>query len=200
MSAPAAATAELRERIDHALAVADRILGDVGPLDLDRPTPCPGWDLRALLAHLVGGVAEMAGLVVAAAAPASLPAGAVAAVPLDPANPLTAWPAAVAADRVAWAEPSVHDGVVAFSFGSVPAPMAAMIHLTELTVHAIDVAVAIGRTDLVDEALAAGLLRSMHELGGIDGFRIPGMFGAEVAVAADAPAHVRLLGYVGRQV
>lgn len=87
-----------------------------------------------------------------------------------------------------------------FPFGTVPAPMAAMIHLTELTVHAIDVAVAIDRLDLVDDASAAALLRSMHELGGIDGFRVPGMFGAAVDVPADAPAHRRLLAYVGRNV
>ncbi len=50
----------------------------------------------------------------------------------------------------------------------------------------------------------SGTLRNLaewagHAMGGIDGFRVPGMFGSEVACPGAAPAHVRLLAYVGRQ-
>lgn len=200
MSAPAVPATDLVARIDRALAVADRIVGVVGAADHGRTTPCPEWDVRELLAHLVGGVAEMAGMVVAASAgPAPLgDRDSALAIEVDPLDPVAAWPAAVVADRAAWSRPGAIDGAVAFSFATLPGPMAAMVHLTELVVHPIDLAVAIGREDLIDEDLAAGLLRSMHELGGIDGFRVPGMFGPEVAVDHDAAAHRRLLAFVGR--
>ena len=62
-----------------------------------------------------------------------------------------------------------------------------------------DLAVATGREDLVDQQLCVALLELMHGMGGIDGFRIPGVFGPEVPVPAQAPNHRRLLAYAGRR-
>jgi uncharacterized protein (TIGR03083 family) len=36
------------------VADAGSLVDRIGPADLARPTPCAGWDLRALLAHLIG--------------------------------------------------------------------------------------------------------------------------------------------------
>lgn len=187
-----AAALDLVVRIERALAAAGRVVAAVAPADLARPTPCPDWDVRALLAHLVGGVAEMATMV------GTEPGGRDATVAVDHLDPASAWAAAAAADRTAWRRADALEGTVTFSFATLPAPLAAMIHLTELTVHPIDLAVAIGQEELIDQDLAIELLRSMHELGGIDGFRVPGMFGAELAAEPGAPAHRRLLAYVGR--
>jgi uncharacterized protein (TIGR03086 family) len=74
------------------------------------------------------------------------------------------------------------------------------VHLTELLVHGVDIAVAIDRPDLADDELCGELLATMQAMGGIDTFRGPGVFGPEVAVADDEPAHRRLLAYVGREV
>ena len=43
-------------RREHAEALhdLDGVVSWIGPADLSRPTPCAGWDLRDLLAHLVG--------------------------------------------------------------------------------------------------------------------------------------------------
>lgn len=54
------------------------------------------------------------------------------------------------------------------------------------------------REDLVDQELCEELLATMDQLGGIDAYRVPGVFGPEVAVPRAAPAHRRLLGYLGR--
>jgi uncharacterized protein (TIGR03086 family) len=43
-------TALLRD----ALAAERAVLSGIGDADLARPTPCTGWDLRALVAHVVG--------------------------------------------------------------------------------------------------------------------------------------------------
>jgi uncharacterized protein (TIGR03086 family) len=40
--------------LDRALAEGAPVVDAVTPDDLDRDTPCAGWDLRALLAHVLG--------------------------------------------------------------------------------------------------------------------------------------------------
>lgn len=45
---------DLRSLHRDALTVADSFVSRVTPADLHRPTPCAGWDLAALLAHMVG--------------------------------------------------------------------------------------------------------------------------------------------------
>jgi len=39
----------------------------------------------------------------------------------------------------------------------------------------------------------------MEQMGGMDPFRVPGMFGPEAACDSDAPPHARLLAYLGRR-
>ena len=45
---------DLRALHQRALDDGRPLLDRVGAADLDRPTPCAGWDLRALVAHLIG--------------------------------------------------------------------------------------------------------------------------------------------------
>lgn len=45
---------ELIEHYGHALTAARAVLVLVRPSDLARPTPCEGWDLRMLTAHMIG--------------------------------------------------------------------------------------------------------------------------------------------------
>ena len=44
-----------------------------------------------------------------------------------------------------------------------------------IVVHALDVAVATGQEDAIDEEQAAALLELMQDMG-VDAFRVPGMF------------------------
>jgi uncharacterized protein (TIGR03086 family) len=87
---------------------------------------------------------------------------------------------------------------VRISLGALPGPMAAVIHFTEILVHGVDLAVANGQEDRVDERLCEDLLAMTHGMGGIDAYRLPGVFGPEAAAPAEAPAHRRLLAYLGR--
>ena len=73
------------------------------------------------------------------------------------------------------------------------------IHLTEVVVHGLDLAVATEQEFRVDEELSEQLLATMTSTGGIDAFRRPGIFGPEVT-AESAPAHRRLLAYLGRSI
>ncbi|MGW5256173.1 hypothetical protein [Streptomyces sp. NPDC004012] len=88
---------------------------------------------------------------------------------------------------------------VRLGFGPVPGPMAALIHLTEVLVHGVDRATAVGRTAVVDQRLCEDLLAHIRRTG-MDAFRRPGMFGPENPAAEGAAAHVRLPAFLGRQV
>ncbi|MGV9616364.1 hypothetical protein ACWDPW_30160, partial [Nocardia xishanensis] len=69
----------------------------------------------------------------------------------------------------------------------------------EVLVHGVDIALAIDRPDLADDALCAELLSTMRAMGGIDIFRTPGIYEAEVPIPDDAPPHRKLLAYTGRK-
>ncbi len=49
------------EALAEELAVLDTLLADLPADDWDRPTPCPGWDVRANVAHIIGTEWMMAG-------------------------------------------------------------------------------------------------------------------------------------------
>ena len=47
---------------ERALDETARLVGGVRPDQMDLPTPCSDWDVRTLIAHLVGGKANSDGL------------------------------------------------------------------------------------------------------------------------------------------
>ncbi|WP_054816234.1 TIGR03086 family metal-binding protein [Nocardia arizonensis] len=179
-------------RIDRAIDMTSKIVDAVEPDRLSAATPCAGWDVRKVLNHTVGGMrlfaAELAG---------TDPVGAHDDDWLG-ADPQAAFAAAAEIDRAAWHRLDVPEATVRLRFGEVSAPQAALVHLTEVVVHGIDIALALDRPDLADDALSAELLEVMHETGGVEPFRQPGLFGAALPVDADAPAHRKLMAYVGR--
>jgi uncharacterized protein (TIGR03086 family) len=122
----------------------------VRPADLGRPTPCAGWDLAALLAHMTGqnhgfAAALRGGTDVAAYVP----------VP-----GVAAWSDSVAdlLDAVA------HPGTEAVLLPEIsterrfPVPVVLGFHTLDTAVHAWDVATALGRTWRPDPELVATVL------------------------------------------
>lgn len=178
-------------QIDRALDATGAIVAAVDSAQLGAPTPCKEWDVHDVLNHLVGS------LHVFAAALSGTDSGADHESDWLGGDPQGAWAAAAEVDRAAWHRPDVLSGTVHSPIGTLPAPTAGRAHLIEVVVHGLDIAVAIGRTDLADEELCAELLGMLRSTG-VDAFRKPGIFGPEVSVAEDAPAHRRLLAYLGR--
>ncbi|ASF11752.1 hypothetical protein NBRGN_075_00270 [Nocardia brasiliensis NBRC 14402] len=181
-------------QIDRALEATSVIVAALDDSALAAPTPCREWDVRTVLNHMVGGMH------VYAAALSGTDSGADHESDWLGGDPQGAYAAAAEVDRAAWHRPDALDYKVRTPLGTVPASTAALVHLTELVVHGVDIAVAIDRSDLADDELCGELLAIMQSRGGIDRFRVPGVFGAEVAVEDGASAHRRLLGYVGREV
>ena len=175
--------------VDATAVIVEAVPGD----GWDRPTPCRDWQVRTLLNHLVGGMriftAELRGVA----------AGADHEADWLGADPRQAYAEAATADREAWQLPGALDTTVRISLGALPGRLAAVIHLTEVLAHGADLAVAIAREDLIDQRQCEDLLASMRDMGGIDAYRLPGVFDAEVAAPPGDPAHRRLLAYLGRK-
>ena len=128
-----------REAIHVSIGVVERVVAT----DLDRPTPCAGWTLAALLAHMT---AQHRGFAAAARGNVDdLSAWSVETVHQDPvtayvdaAHDVLAAFAGADLDRQTLWLPEIRDG------GPFPATMAVAFHLVDYVVHGWDVAVAIG--------------------------------------------------------
>jgi uncharacterized protein (TIGR03086 family) len=114
------------------------VVARVAPADLDRPTPCAAWDLRALLAHMT---AQHLGFAAAAAG-----RGDDLAIwqPIPAADPVASYADAAAAVLSAFAEPGVLDRPFALPeiprSPSFPGRVAIGFHLVDYVVHGWDVA------------------------------------------------------------
>jgi uncharacterized protein (TIGR03086 family) len=177
--------------LEVALSTTDRLIAALGPDQWTVPTPCEGWDVTTVVNHVVGGLrlytAELTG---------TEPDGEHEDDWLGE-DPIAAYRDAATRVLAAWRTPGAEQRMVELSFGWVPAPMAAVVELTEIIVHGLDIAVATSQEDAVDQAQAEKLLAVMTGMG-VDAFRAPGIFGPEQPAPADAPAHRRLLAFLGR--
>lgn len=148
-------------------------------------TPCADWDVRSLVTHVVQGQLQAAALL-AGDPPPAVPEG-----PL-----VAAWETAAAAATAAWTAPGALDREVVLPIG----PMAATAYLerrvVEMTVHAWDLARAVGDDDDVPNDLAAVALeittRREAELAG------SGRFGTSLLTVMCADDLTELLARLGR--
>lgn len=158
-----------------------------------RPTPCPDWDVRALVSHIVGeqrwAIPLVAGKTVAdvgAALDGDL---------LGPA-PQEASQAAAEAAVAAFAEPGAMDRTVHLSFGDFSAADYAWQLAADHLVHAWDLAVAVGADPQLDPDLVAQVARWWEQWEAL--YRGAGVVAEPVTVGADASDQDRLLGAFGR--
>ncbi len=169
-----------------------RIVAGITTDQWATPSPCEGWSVREVLNHVVGGMRIFAAELTGREPEAEHEADWLGA------DPVGAFTAAAELDVAAWHAPGALAGTVTISLGQLPAGFAAVIHLVELVAHGVDLAEATDQHGLVDESLCADVLGVLVGMGGVDAYRVPTVFGPEVAVAGTAPAHERLSGYLGR--
>jgi uncharacterized protein (TIGR03086 family) len=185
---------DLRELDARSVAAASAAVSWITPADLARPTPCAGWDLRALLAHMVG---ENQGFAAAVRAAGTGRPGSPSWPPADlGAEPYRDWLASAEAVGARFAEADLYErSVVVREFGTWPGRVALSLHVVDVAVHAWDVARSLGvdpelDPELAEAALAIALRWPYH--------RPDPVFDVRVEVAGDAPATDRLVGYLGR--
>ena len=186
-----------RPLLTRALDQVGDLVAATPPEALGAPTPCDGWDVRTLLAHLVGvhrRIAHVGGGGLFSEV-SSMPALADDRI----APELVAARADV--DR-AWgldgSDAAVLDREVTVPWGTMAGRFVGFGYVQELTVHAWDLAAATGRTAALDDALAAAVEDTAHRVLPAEPRGGPIPFGPPVPVAPDAAPTTRLVAWLGR--
>ena len=187
---------------ERALDETARLVGGVRPDQMGLPTPCSDWDVRALLAHLVGGNARYAAVAEGkpmGRGPAEgkpMGRGPVAADLLGD-DPAGAYQRSAAAVTAAWRDPALLDRPFDLPFGVMPGRVAVGIHLIETVAHGWDLARATGQQPAFDpDVVQAAAYFAQSSL---TGERPPGApFAAPVLAADDRPELDRLAAFLGR--
>jgi uncharacterized protein (TIGR03086 family) len=186
--APSGGTALLASAISYALGACVQ----VAPGEMALPTPCPDWDLAALLAHLAASMADLEAAIRTGhldldpneSEPAAAPGG-------DPVEELRDQAANLLFACYA------HHGPDRFVLvGGLPLPtgIVACTGAVEIAVHGWDVSAARGRGGPIPPALATRMLRLCPLL--VTGRE--GLFGAPVQVPVQASPGDQLVAYLGR--
>jgi uncharacterized protein (TIGR03086 family) len=181
----------LVDALDNSYERAATLIAGVDRAQLARPTPCPEWDVRATLDHIVGAtwMFTLANEGQAVGEDSRDVGGE---------SPEAALRNAAVANLASWRTPGAFDGERTFPFGSFPADAAAMMNLSEVVVHSWDIAVALGADPTIDPAVAK-MLDEFYAALSLDPYRAHGAFGPEIIVESDASHANRLLAQLGRR-
>jgi uncharacterized protein (TIGR03086 family) len=179
--------------LERALDQTAAIITAIPPGQANLPTPCTGWDVRALVRHLVGQdmrnfLVSVRGETADWRAPADELRDDWAAEFQDRAGPL----------RAAWRAADLGQPIAMPGGGEAPLRGRADQQIAELATHDWDLVKATGQRADLDPALAEHALDWSHQVLRPE-FRGPDKaFGPEVPVSPDAPAYDRLAGWFGR--
>jgi uncharacterized protein (TIGR03086 family) len=183
-----------RRAVEGSVAVVER----VAPPDLARPTPCAGWSLADLLAHMIaqhdGFAAAARGETTELADWAPRPVGAdVVAIYRRAAGGVVDAFARCDADAELWL-PEVRGGV------GIPAPTALGFHLVDYVVHAWDVAASLGvaATFAPDDDVLAHALDVARKVPDGDARTVPGAAFAPALAGDGGGALAQTLRLLGR--
>jgi uncharacterized protein (TIGR03086 family) len=179
--------------VERALDQTAAIIAAIPDSQAGLATPCPGWDVRTLVRHVVGQ--DLRNFLVSARggtpdwqAPADELDGDWAAAFRDQAAQLMA----------VWRAADLTAQVPTPGGGQAPLGSRADQQIAELAMHGWDLVVATGQQVDLDPELAEHALNWSHGVLRPE-YRGPDRaFGAEVPVPADAPIYQRLAGWFGR--
>jgi uncharacterized protein (TIGR03086 family) len=193
-------TTDPREIHRRAMAQTEAIVAAVQPGQLGLPTPClptpcPDYDVRALLSHIVGGLNRVATVGEggdALARPARADD-----VPDD--GWLAAYQAASQRARQAWSDDAKLDALVEVPWGKIPGRFAIAGYIQEILTHGWDLAQATGQPTEGDPDLALFVLAGAKRVLPPEprGGEIP--FGPVVQIPPDAAPYAQLAAWLGRQ-
>src|SRR5438874_1317271 len=184
---------DIAELHAQALHASGRIVDGVPADRWHAETPCQGWDVRALVNHIVSGNLWAAELAVGATI------GSVG-DRLDGdvlgADPAKAYAASAEAAAAAFRRPGALDAPCAVSYGPVPGSVYAGHRFIDVLIHGWDLAVATGQDSHLDPELVdacAAVIAPQADL-----LKGSGMFGGDIVVPPGADAQTKLLAQLGR--
>ncbi len=181
----------------HARALAEfgRRVATLRPEQRHNPTPCTDWDVNTLVSHLVNEQLWV---------PPMLAGQTVEQVgdrfdgDLLGDQPVRAWQRAADAAHQAFAAPGALDRQVHLSYGDQPATEYLLEMVSDLVVHAWDLARGLGVDDRLNPDLVDLVYRRTEP--NASALAASGLFADPVPVPDDAEQQTRLLGLYGRAV
>lgn len=180
------------------LSELGQVIGGIQADQLSAPTPCTEWDVRGVLNHVTGGSIMFAECVENGSI-SDEEFGRLMSTDLVGDQPSEVFGAAADRALAAFAQPGALERTVTLPFGTMPAGVAASIAVFDLTVHALDLAVATGQSTALDpDVLQAGWESAQAMLS--PELRAAGMFAEAQPCSDDAPLADRLMAYAGRSI
>jgi uncharacterized protein (TIGR03086 family) len=178
----------------QALDATGRIVAAIPADRWQKATPCPDWDVRGLVNHLVSGnlwAAELgAGRTIEEVGDR-----------LDGdrlgADPPAAYAASAKAASAVFGRPGALEAPCAVSYGPVPVSVYAGHRFIDILIHGWDLATATGQDARLDDDLVEACRQITEPQ--VDMLRASGAFAEGVPVPPDASAQTRLLAMLGRR-
>lgn len=175
-----------------AMAIFGHVLLQVDDEQLENETPCEGWNVQALISHVVLGDAAVPLLF------ADNPLDGTMTIDtsiLGP-NPIATWRGTALAAIEAFRTPGAMEQLVQHPAGPREGSVVARFRLVDLLGHSWDLATAIGVEVDIPEVLADAALDFLYPL--LDQIKESQVFGPPIAPPPDSNAVLRLLGLLGR--
>ncbi|MGQ0467700.1 MAG: TIGR03086 family metal-binding protein [Sporichthyaceae bacterium] len=182
--------AEIRARYSRIATGLDDRIERLSPADWTKATPCPDWDTRGLLTHVVEVHRAMAAMVLGATP--------------EPVGPDTDLVAAWRDGFMAVAQAIEDDSAAVKIVDTVrfaEQPFAAVVGgllCADTIVHTWDLSRATGQDERLDPAGVANAFATLKSFG--DGIRRPGAFGPAVQPPAGADEQTQFICFCGRPV
>jgi uncharacterized protein (TIGR03086 family) len=184
---------DIAELHAQALEATGRIVAGIPPGRWHGSTPCQGWDVRALLNHVVAGNLWAAEL--AAGGTIERVGDRFDGDVLGP-DPARSYDASAAAAAAAFRKPGALDAPCAVSYGPVPGSVYAGHRFLDVFIHGWDLAAATGQ----DTTLDPGLMEACREViePQLAAFQEAGAIGEALPAGPAATAQTRFLAALGR--
>jgi uncharacterized protein (TIGR03086 family) len=165
-----------------------RVLLSVTSDQLSSPTPCPEWDVQALIDHVIAGNQRVV----------SRAGGQVAPLPEDLGDALSA---SAKAAQETFAEPLALTRTYQLPIGEIPGTAFIELRTSDLLTHAWDLAIATGQSTDLDPELAEYVLAFSKQMMNRPGLRGDGRpFGEPQPCGDEHPAADQVAAFLGREV
>ena len=182
----------LLDALDRASGEFRDRLALVGAADWARTTPCDEWDVRFLVAHVVGG--NRFATDVLSGTTARLALESVMSRPQLGIDPLIDYDASTVQQRASFRRHGALDSICDHLAGAITGEQFLVMRVFDISVHAWDLADALAQDDHLDEALCSTVLSELAGLADDSGF---GIVPIGRATERDDP-QTRLLDVAGR--
>lgn len=179
-------------RLEAGINQARPVIAGAGLSSYADPTPCPDWDVRAVIQHMLGALTMFRDVANEGTADPTLFER-----DLIGSSALDAFDTVAKEALAAWQAKGL-DGTANLPFGEFPAMFALQLPAMDMVVHAWDLATATGQHVDWDQDLIEETLEFVNSTFGADEMRGDD-FQPPVPVPDDAPTIDRLVGFLGRQ-